>query len=218
MKKILLIDDEIGKQNSLLKQYEIDLTDNAEILDNLTGEDATNFLVDFNIDDKLLLQYKVWIIHQTIFNEIKSIQKKVEKFCRQNSIKLVLFTGITSTVMFKPKKGLLKLSRNNLYKNLKLFLEESLDNESQLEILGFGSKWEVTLLSNVEDSIESFLLEPVQSIGVELFKSKINNLDSAIKILGNEDFYELTGSVDREVIGSLLQDIQDKISEQMEIS
>ena len=217
MKKILLIDDETDKQNSVLEQVGIDFIKYMDILDNLTGEEAIAFFIDLDMDDEPLVQYKVWIIHQTLFNKLKGMKRRVERFCKQNSIQLVLFSGSISTVMIKPKTGLLKMSRDDLYKNLKNFLEYSKNNEAQLEILGFGDNWKVTLLSNTEDAIEKFLDNESETISMELFRSTINNLDSTIKILGNEDFFNLSGRVDRDVIVSLLQDIQDTIKEQMEM-
>ncbi len=217
MKKILLIDDETDKQNSLLEQYGIDFTKYMDILDNLTGEESMAFFIGLDMDDESFLQYKVWIIHQTLFNKLKGMKRRVERFCKQNTIQLVLFSGSVSTVMIKPKTGLLKMSRDDLYKNLTYFLEHSKSNEPQLEILGFGDNWIVPLLSNVEDSIEKFLATEGQSISSELFKSQINNLELAVKILGKEDFLNLTASIDRDVIVSLLYEIQEVKKEQLEM-
>ncbi len=217
MKKILLIDDRIDEQAVLLKQYEIVLNKYEDYLNSLAGEESIDFFRDFDIDDESFLEYKVWIMHQGLFKKLEVTQRKIERFCKQNNIQLVLFSGLISTVMIKPKTGLMKLSRDNLYKNLKNFLEYSKEGESPLEMLGFGSDWKVRLLSNVDDSIERFLLTAGPSISTELFKSKINNLSSAVKILGNDDYLNLAHEVDREVIVSLLLEIQEMILEQTEL-
>jgi len=217
MKKILLIDDRRDEQAVLLRQHEIDLSKYKDYIDNLSGEESLSFFTKFNINDESLLQYKVWIIHQTLFNKMKGIQRKVERFCKQNNIQLVLFSGSISIVMIKQKTGLLKMSRDGLYKNLKIFLEHSKRNEPQLGILGFGNNWKAVLLSNVEDSIEEFLDNVGETISIELFKCAINNFDTAVKILDNVKFMKSTGSINRDEVESLLHDIKGEIKEQMEM-
>ena len=217
MKKILLIDDRKDEQERLLQRYKINLDEYSTILDNLTGDMAINLFATFNTNDEFLLQYSVWIIHHSMFKKRKPILKKIEKFCHQNGINLVLFTGDNQKIEFNPKKGLLKLSRNDLYRNLKPFLDYNRDVEPQLVILGFGDNWKAALLSNVEDSIEKFLNNVGETISIELFKNEINNLETAVKILDNVKFLDLTGNVSRNEVESLLQDMQDEIKEQMEI-
>ena len=217
MKKILLIDDRRAEQALLLEQHEIDLSKYENYLDNLSGEESLDFFTDFNINNESLLLYEVWIIHQTLFDKVKGMQRKVERFCKQNNIQLVLFSGYITTIMISPKIGVLKLSRDNLYKNLKNFLDHNKDGEAQLEMLGFGNDWKVRLLSNVEDTIEKFLITSRQTISMELFKSKINNFDSAVKILGNDDYLNLVDEVDKEVIASFLREIQEMIMKLTEL-
>ncbi len=217
MKKILLIDDRRDEQAVLFRQYEIGLHQYEDYLDNLSGEESIAFFANFNINNVSLLKYKVWIIHQTLFDKLKGMQRKTERFCKQNHIQLVLFSGYISTIMISPKIGVLKLSRDDLYKNLKNFLDYNKDGEAPLEMLGFGNDWQVRLLSNVEDTIEKFLVTSERTISMELFKSKINNFDSAVKILGNDDYVNLANEVDKEVIVSLLREIQEMIMKQTEL-
>ena len=162
MKKVILIEDRISRQEVFIQNSSIDLN-SFDNLKNISG--GTEFLeLRKSLDEGnalLFNDFDVIIIHRSAIDH-KSRGILVE-FCRKNKKGLVLFSGGISSTIYSEIDGfpLLSLNSKDLYSNnLSMFLNQAKANEINLLILAFGIKWELNLILNLNVNLCKLINDP----------------------------------------------------------
>jgi len=178
MKKILLIEDRVERQEKFSEDTGIKLSDYSIFLDNQT-----------EIDLSSLGQYSTIIVHRSAFGNRKdNILDHLKSYCADTKTNLVFFSGgITSTYYSKTKYDFLLLNSKAFYSsNLKLFLEfVKEEGYPNLLLLGYGKNWKINLMLNTLEKINLFISNNIKEemVEFELFKTytKIENIHNYIK-------------------------------------
>lgn len=170
---ILLIEDRAERQVVALKNTGIDLELFSDLLDNRIGERYESFLEDFQNDSFKLDRYDVIACHKSAFDDKNTeILNKLERFCEQQNIPLVLFSGgIDANFYSNGVPETLVLNSGTFYSaNLDLFLDSCKEGNHNLPILLYGTKWKLNILLSVLEKI-NLLIENSdgQSIGIKIF-------------------------------------------------
>ncbi len=178
MKKILLIEDRVERQERFSKDTGIRLDQYSAFLDNQTEINLSN-----------LDQYSTIIVHRSAFGDREdNVLDLLKEHCTGNKTQLVFFSGgITSTYYSKSKYEFLLLNSKSFYSdNLKVFLEHIKEKEyPNLLLLGYGKNWKVNLMLNTLEDINLFIADNLdeEMVEFELFKTytKIENIRDHIK-------------------------------------
>lgn len=191
MKKILLIEDRVERQNKFLKNIGLNL-DNYSFLDNKTSNKYNEFASNFSLD--LIKDYDIIISHRSAFskeNQEKNINilDQIQRFCKDNKKKLVYFSGGISNISYqKIPYEFLQLNSKIFYSNnLKLFLDE-FDNDQDILKLAYGKKYIFEHLLEVLDNIKKFYINMKNE---ECYYDDFL-IDSGLEELKNIDFLELS--------------------------
>jgi hypothetical protein len=179
MKKILLIEDRVERQNRFTLDTGILLDIYKDILDRKETLDKNS--LDNN--------YSVIITHRSAFGESdENILDYLKKYCEEHQTKLVFFSGgISSTFYSKIKYEFLLLNSKSFYsKNLELFLDNFQKNqEPNVLLLGYGKDWKINILLNTLEKINLFISnnETKERVKFNKFKTetKIENIADMIK-------------------------------------
>lgn len=181
MKKILLIEDRTKRQLEFMKKFDIVL-ENYSTLENAVGEKYYEFLKLFD-KEELDLEYEIIITHQSAFGQSNiNIINKLIRYITKTKKKIVFFSGGLTTPDYK-KESYERLSINaeTFYsKNLKLFLDSSLNNEEDILQLAYGKNYKLVNKLGILENISNFLVDDKDKIvyfGDFLDDTKINSLE-----------------------------------------
>ncbi len=211
MKKILLIEDRVERQENFSEDTGIKLSGYSEFLDNQTEIDLSN-----------LNGYSTIIVHRSAFGDRKdNVLDHLKSYCTDTKTNLVFFSGgITSTYYSKTKYEFLLLNSKSFYSsNLKLFLEFVKDEGyPNLLLLGYGRNWKINLMLNTLEKINLFISNNIKEemVEFELFKTytKIENIDEYIEFEYPET---KKGGVFLTDLNQLANNIQYKIRREVEL-
>ena len=117
MKKILLLDIRLPRQNEALSNVGIDLKEFNEVngLKNLSGNDCETCLnhLDFNKTDDLQ-EFELFVLHESDLSSVAL--KNVTDFCLQTGKSLILFSGsIQQNLYFNDGFNMLSVNSKSLY-------------------------------------------------------------------------------------------------------
>ena len=150
MKKILIIEDRVERQNKFTNETGISLDRYETFLDRRES-----------LDKDSLGEYSTIITHRSAFGESdENILDYLKKYCEKHQTKLVFFSGgISSTFYSKIKYEFLLLNSKSFYsKNLELFLDDFQKNQaSNILLLGYGKDWKINILLNTLEKINLFI-------------------------------------------------------------
>ncbi|MDR6845668.1 hypothetical protein [Flavobacterium granuli] len=153
MKKILILDDRIKRQESFLNDSNLAkdfFVKYSDLVDNLQDSTFEKFKQKLAVEDQygFLKDYACVIVHRSAFS--KEIVNKIFAFCSKNNINLVYFSGgISSTnLQGNDKFSFLTINSKQFYSsNLTMFLEEFKQNgKDNLGLLAFGEQYELNIL------------------------------------------------------------------------
>lgn len=153
MKKILILEDRVTRQESFLDDSNLSKDFFARykhFVDNFEGTSFEEFKQKLADEEEynFLLEYKCVIVHRSAFN--KEIVNKIFSFCSKNKINLVYFSGgISSTNLQEDSNfSFLTINSKQFYSsNLAMFLDEFKENgNDNLGILAFGERYELNIL------------------------------------------------------------------------
>jgi hypothetical protein len=176
MKKILILEDRIKRQESFLNDSHLPsdfFTRYADFVDNLEGNHYDDFKQKLSNASEydFLKAYCCIIVHRSAFT--KEIINRIFAFCNKNKIDLVYFSGGISSTNLQENSNYSFLTINSKHfysSNLVLFLDELKNNsEINLGILAFGKQYDLNILLS--------------------FSHKLSFID-AIILLGNECLIE----------------------------
>ena len=179
-------------------------------------------LNDFIKNNEIFNKYDIIIIHESInFKKDTDIIHKIKGYCKNNAKKLVIFSGNNSQPSLS--NNTLTITAKSLYSNIKIFLENYKNNQSNILMLAYGEHWRLNILLNILEKINMFIenLEETENITFNRFKK--DYIFKIKPIMTNEEYNNLFGN---EKIGSkidlsqikifrdnLKQLIQDKVNE-----
>jgi len=210
MKKILLVEDRPQRQQIFLEKQVIDLTN--DILVNCADEAHRYLIEDIKTESIDWNQYSTIIIHRSGFSQ--EILDKLKEFCKENTIKLVFFSGgISSTFYMAQPYEFLQLNSKEFYtKNLKKFLET---NKNNLLQLAYGEKWEVNILLNKLEKINKFIEDNrIEGDGENAYYSDFSekiNIDLLQTLIENLSIEEEVTVIKIEEIEKISKKILNKI-------
>ncbi len=178
MKKILIIEDRVERQNKFTNETGIALDRYETFLDRRES-----------LDKDSLGEYSTIITHRSAFGENdENILDYLKKYCEKHQTKLVFFSGgISSTFYSKIKYEFLLLNSKSFYsKNLELFLDDFQKNqEANILLLGYGQDWKTNILLNTLEKINLFISnnETKERVKFNKFKTetKIENIEDTIE-------------------------------------
>ncbi len=191
MKKILLIEDIVSRQEDFMSHTDFTLEAYDDILQNATNNEYKNIFKSLKNDAFDLDTYSVIIAHKTAFEDQSSIiVKKLELYCKNTKKPLVLFSGGISNYYKNTDYEHLELNSKDFYsQNLKLFLDEFREGNQNLLILSYGDKWILNVLLNILEKINLFLNKNTEEdIVYDTFRN-FTNINRLEKI--NYIFYEI---------------------------
>ena len=178
MKKILLIEDRVERQNKFTNETGISLDKYETFLDRRES-----------LDKDSLGEYSTIITHRSAFGESdENILDYLKKYCEVHQTKLVFFSGGISSIFYsKIKYEFLLLNSKSFYsKNLELFLDDFQKNqEPNILLLGYGKDWKTNILLNTLEKINLFISnnETKERVKFNKFKTetKIENIEDMIE-------------------------------------
>jgi len=159
MSKILLIEDQLERQNNFMSFLDFSLTDYKEVLNNAILENYQTISKELKDDIFNFDEYDIIIVHKSAFeNEVRTVISKLEHFCKETKKSLVLFGGDASSYYNNNEYEHLQINSKFFYsENLKLFLDDYIEGNKNLLILSFGKKWQLNIVLNVVEKINFFL-------------------------------------------------------------
>jgi len=211
MKKILLIEDRVERQEKFILDTGINLETHTDILDNQTILNKDN-----------LFKYSIIIVHRSAFGELdENVLDFLKKYSEENKIKLVFFSGgISSTYYSNTKYEFLLLNSKSFYsKNLELFFNEFREtNEANLLLLGYGENWRINIILNTLSRINLFISnnELNEKVKFNNFKTltKISTIENIIDFEYPEEF---KGTVQLNELKSLSKQITKNLKRKIEL-
>lgn len=160
MKKILLIEDRVTRQEFFLEELEINLEDYNDILDNMIDDDYEEVKEQILHDSFNFEEYDFIISHKSAFeNDNALIISKLQNYAKESEKTLIFFSGGISVNYYNNSEfEFLELNSKTFYSNnLKLFLDSvRLGNENIL-MLSYGKKWKFNIISNVLEKTNLYL-------------------------------------------------------------
>ncbi|CAA6802562.1 MAG: Unknown protein [uncultured Sulfurovum sp.] len=191
MKKILLIEDVITRQNSFMNERDFTLNAYEDILENAIGKKYQEIALalkdnSFNFD-----KYSIIMAHKSAFeNDVGVIIDRLKAYCKKENKALVLFSGGTQNYYDNTYNDYLELETKYFYSdNLKLFLDAHKEDNANILMLSYGEKWIVNAVLNILEKVNLFLnTNDDEDILYDEFKNftevdKLKNIDY--------DFYDM---------------------------
>lgn len=202
MKKVLLLEDRLKRQETYISDANVDLQEYVDknILDNKIGIEYTDITDSFEEFFKENVEkYNTIIVHESALKSIDKVDF-LKEFCINNELSLVLFSGgVNFNSYSNEEHELVYLNSRDLYsKNFKLFLDEIENNGNfDLLLLLYGINYKKNILLSVFDNIDTFFLDenlenpfPFSDFIEEI---KINEIkDSTFTLLDTDKWYELS--------------------------
>jgi len=193
MKKILLIEDRLTRQNTYLNAINLSLDKYADILDNATATKYEVLYEAFKKNSFNLNGYVLVMVHKGAFNgENSEISHQLIEYCKENRIPLVRFSGGASNYYHKEEGlELMELNSNDFYsQNIRLFLDNfQATKEIELLILSYGKDWKLNIVLNRVEKINRFIAENENNEDI-VYESFINTTSFNLLEKTNIDFYQ----------------------------
>jgi len=212
MKKILLIEDRVKRQQLFMQDTDIDLSKYEDILDNLTdGLEEDVLDDDFNFDD-----YSYIISHKSAFNgKNTEFLNKLQTYCEDNNKPLILFSGGLSVNYYtNDDYEKLEINSKTFYsQNLKLFLEAFKKQSENILMLCYGENWKYNSVANTIEKINLFIMDNFDKDEIVYSKFK-DSIDMEILNSLGYDFYSMKVTnnwVDKEEIQNFRESIYEYI-------
>lgn len=191
MKKILLIEDVVTRQNSFMDERGFTLEEYADILENTIGEKYQRVAIALKDNSFDFDKYSMIMAHKSAFeNDVGIIVDRLKVYCKKENKALVFFSGGTQNYYDNTYNDYLELETKYFYSdNLKLFLEAYKENNANILMLSYGEKWIANSLLNILEKINLFLnTNDDKDILYDEFKNftevdKLKNIDY--------DFYDM---------------------------
>lgn len=175
MRKILLIEDVISRQNSFMKERSFTLEAYADILDNAIGEKYQDIASALKKNDFDFDAYAMIIAHKSAFeSDVGVMIERLKAYCKERDTPLVFFSGGTQNYYNNTHNEYLELETKYFYSNnLKLFLESYKEGKENILMLTYGEKWVANTVLNILEKINLYLNENSgEKILYDKFKSK----------------------------------------------
>jgi len=159
MKKILLIEDVITRQNSFMNERDFTLEEYADIVENAIGEKYQRIAIALKDNSFDFDKYSIVMAHKSAFEkDVGVIIDRLKAYCKKENKALVLFSGGTQNYYDNTYNDYLELETKYFYSdNLKLFLEAYKENNANILMLSYGEKWIVNSVLNILEKINLFL-------------------------------------------------------------
>lgn len=159
MKKILLIEDVVTRQNSFMDERGFTLEEYADILENTIGEKYQRVAIALKDNSFDFDKYSMIMAHKSAFeNDVGVIIDRLKAYCKKENKALVFFSGGTQNYYDNTYNDYLELETKYFYSdNLKLFLEAYKENNANILMLSYGEKWIVNSVLNILENINLFL-------------------------------------------------------------
>ena len=227
MQKILLVEDRPQRQANFLEKQQIDLSPFSDRLINCAEDEHKHLIEDINNGNIDWTQYSTIILHRSGFKP--NILDLLKEVCKNNSIKLVFFSGgISSTFYTDTPYEFLQLNSKDLYtKNFKLFLETNVNNLLQL---AYGKEWEVNILLNKLERINKFIendklnknkdIEKVNKLIEEGKLNKDEGIERINKLIENREkvyFSSFSTEINIDLIQNLIQNLTIEVEKERDI-
>lgn len=211
MKKILLIEDRIKRQNDFLELHDISLEHYSDILVNLERERLFDTLEDIVQNNINFEEFDIIICHKSIeYNDKNSlIISNLKDYCKKSQKTMVLFSGGISVNFYDDGDlELLELNSKIFYsQNLSIFLEAVKSQNEDVTMLCYGKEWKENIVANtlektnlfitdMQNGIEfitNFQLDPkLTKLQYEFYRPKENNIDEIRKYKNSlEKYFQL---------------------------
>ena len=212
--KMMIIDDLTQRQEDEycgkpLKTYYQSVLYNA--IDSEFGKQE----IDLRKGD-FTLNYNIVAIHDSAFGDYKEeIQDKLKKYCKNNKIILIFFSGGIMNTRYEKKHERLYMNSRDFYKNLEFFLINLEKNILNLNILSYGKDWKINLLNSITKRIKNFIkINNEEKINFILFKDEIQ-LDLTVQHIGDFEFHIENGFINIQTIKDFQKHIQHKLNKEM---
>lgn len=159
MKKILLIEDVVTRQNSFMDERGFTLEEYADIVENAIGEKYQRVAIALKDNSFDFDKYSIVMAHKSAFeNDVGVIIDRLKSYCKKENKALVFFSGGTQNYYDNTYNDYLELETKDFYSdNLKLFLEAYKENNANILMLSYGEKWIVNSVLNILENINLFL-------------------------------------------------------------
>lgn len=159
MKKILLIEDVVTRQNSFMDERGFTLEEYADIVENAIGEKYQRVAIALKDNSFDFDKYSIVMAHKSAFeNDVGVIIDRLKSYCKKENKALVFFSGGTQNYYDNTYNDYLELETKYFYSdNLKLFLEAYKENNAKILMLSYGEKWIVNSVLNILENINLFL-------------------------------------------------------------
>lgn len=208
MKKILLIEDRVERQEIFKEETGIDVG-LYNILDNQTS---------INMNE--LENYSTIITHRSAFGSMdENILDLLKEYCSKNNTKLVFFSGgITSTYYSKTSYEFLLLNSKSFYsQNLKLFLDDAVDNNDEnLLLLAYGKNWKINLMLSVLSEVNLYISKNKDK-KIKKFTefTRTTKIDMIKDLIDIEYPPEEAGKVKMSDLGIFAEQVSEKIKQEV---
>lgn len=204
MKKILLIEDRVERQNLFVEKTKINLLKYCDVLDNFINNEYIEFELQIYNNNFNFSKYDYILSHKSAFGSNNSeALGRLRDYSRKNEKTLVLFSGgISSNYYNNSDFEILELNSKTFYsENLKLFLEATRNNNENVLMLCYGGYWQENIVSNVTEKVNN-VLQRLDSQKID--KVDFNTFIDIEKLESIDfDFYQIkeeNNQVDRECI------------------
>jgi len=159
MKKILLIEDVITRQNSFMNERNFTLEEYEDILENAIGEKYQKIALALKENSFDFNKYSMVMAHKSAFeNDVGVIIDRLKAYCKKENKALVFFSGGTQNYYDNTYNDYLELETKYFYSdNFKLFLKAYKEGNSNILMLSYGEKWIVNSVLNILEKINLFL-------------------------------------------------------------
>lgn len=229
MKKILILEDRIKRQQSFLSDSHVPadfFTKYNDFVDNLKGNDFEGFKQRLIVESDyvFLKDYSCILIHRSAFE--KEIINRIYTFCNKNKIDLVYFSGgISSTNLQENTKcSFLTINSKHFYSsNLVLFLEELKESSKiNLGILAFGKQYDLNILLSFSHRLS--FNDAISLLGKECLveefieKYRINNESLKIFLKEKLDWFDEGSTTPYDtmfIVNNVKRDVEKLISEKL---
>ena len=179
MRKILLIEDRIERQEFFSKETGFDFDIYKDILDNQVS------LKGISLDN-----YSTIICHRSAFGDSNSnVLDNLKEHCKKTQTQLVFFSGgISSTFYSRNNYEFLLLNSKGFYGvNLKLYFDDVMANKtSNLRLMAYGNHWKINIMLETLSKINMFISQNINKERVKAQRlktfSQLDNLKDIVEV------------------------------------
>ena len=160
MKKILLIEDRVTRQEFFLEKIAINLEEYSDILDNAIDDRYEEVKEQIVHDSFNFGNYDFIISHKSAFeNDNALILSKLQHYAKESHKTLIFFSGGISVNYYNNSEfESLELNSETFYSNnLLLFLNSVRAGNENILMLSYGENWKFNIISNVLEKTNLYL-------------------------------------------------------------